>query len=132
MKCRYCGSVIDDKSQFCNSCGVKTHQEFVAVEPGTRAPSSRRKSGFSDLLKGSVIGGVIGVILLIVGILVIISSISSLLGSALDTDEGAGGIVEGILGGFGRMIVGAIICAIGGTLMFWSFIGFVIGAIDSR
>jgi len=132
MKCRYCGSVIDDKAQFCNSCGAKIHQEFVSVAPAARAPSSRRKSGISDLLKGSVIGGVIGVILLIVGILVIVSSISSFLSSALDTDEGAGGIVEGILGGFGRMIVGAIICAIGGTLMFWSFIGFVVGAIDSR
>ena len=132
MKCRYCGSVIDDKSQFCNSCGAKTHQEFVSVEPATRAPSRRRKSGISDLLKGSVIGGVIGVILLIVGILVILSSITSLLGSALDTDVGAGGIVGDMLGGFGRMIVGAIICAVGGTLMFWSFIGFVIGAIDSR
>ena len=132
MNCRRCGSVIDDKAQFCSSCGVKTHQEFVSVEPGARAPSSRRKSGISDLLKGSVMGGVAGVILLIVGILIIVSCISSFLGSALDTDEGAGGIVEGILGGFGRMIVGAIICAIGGTLMFWSFIGFVIGAIDSR
>lgn len=132
MKCLYCGSVIDDKSQFCNSCGAKTHQEFVSVEPAARAPSRRRKSGISDLLKGSVIGGVIGVILLIVGILVILSSITSLLGSALDPDEGAGGIVGDMLGGFGRMIVGAIICAVGGTLMFWSFIGFVIGAIDSR
>jgi hypothetical protein len=84
------------------------------------------------LLKGSVVGGVIGVILLIVGILVILSSFTSILGSALDTDDGAGGIVEGMLGGFGRMIVGAIICAVGGTLMFWSFIGFIIGAIDSR
>jgi len=111
---------------------VKTHQEFVSVEPGARAPCNRRKSGISDLLKGSVMGGVAGVILLIVGILIIVSCISSLLGSALDTDEGADGIVEGILGVFGRMIVGAIICAIGGTLMFWSFIGFVIGAIDSR
>ena len=132
MKCLYCGSVIDDKSQFCNSCGAKTHQEFVSVEPGARVPGSRQKSGISNLLKGSVIGGVIGVILLIVGILVILSSITSLLGSALDTDEGAGGIVGDMLGGFGRMIVGAIICAVGGTLMFWSFIGFVIGAIDSR
>ena len=132
MICRYCGSVIDDKSQFCNSCGAKVHQEFVSVVPGARAHGSRRKSGISGLLKGSVIGGVIGVILLIVGILVIVSSISSFLSSALDTDEGAGGIVEGLLGGFGRMIVGAIICAIGGTLMFWSFVGFVIGAVDSR
>jgi hypothetical protein len=132
MICRYCGSVIDDKSQFCNSCGAKVHQEFVSVAPGARAPGSRRKSGISDLLKGSVIGGVIGVILLIAGILVIVSSISSFLGSALDTNEGAGGIVEGILGEFVRMIVGAIMCAIGGTMMFWSFIGFVIGAIDSR
>ena len=128
MKCRYCGSVIDDNARFCNNCGMKIPQ----VEPGARVPGSRRKSGISDLLKGSVVGGVIGVILLIEGLLVIVSSISSLLGSALDPDEGAGGIVEGILGGFGRMIVGAVICAIGGTLMFWSFIGFVIGAIDSR
>ena len=132
MKCQYCGSVIDDKARFCASCGMKTHQEIAAVEPGARSPGSRRRSGISDLLKGSVIGGVIGVILLIVGILIIVSSISSFLGSALDTDEGAGGIVEGILGGFGKMVVGAIICAIGGTLMFWSFVGFVIGAIDSR
>jgi hypothetical protein len=132
MMCRYCGSIIDDKFQFCNSCGAKVLPAFVPVAPVTRAHGSRRKSGISDLLKGSVIGGVIGVILLIVGILVIVSSISSVLGSALDTDEGAGGIVDGILGGFVRMIVGAIMCAIGGTLMFWSFIGFVIGAIDSR
>jgi hypothetical protein len=132
MMCRYCGSIIDDKSQFCNSCGAKVHPEFVSVAPVARAPVSRRKSGISDLLKGSVIGGVIGVILLIVGILVIVSSISSFLGSALDTGAGAGGIVDGILGAFGRMIVGAITCAIGGTLMFWSFIGFVIGAMDSR
>ncbi len=132
MKCRYCGSVIDDKSQFCNDCGMKVPQEPAAVEPGARAPSRRRKSGISDLLKGSVIGGVIGVILLIAGILVIVSSFSSIFGSVLDTDEGAGGIVDGILGGFVRIIVGAIICAVGGTLMFWSFIGFVIGAIGSR
>ncbi len=132
MMCRYCGSIIDDKSQFCNSCGAKVHPEFVSVTPVARAHGSRRKSGISDLLKGSVIGGVIGVILLIAGILVIVLSISSFLGSALDTDEGAGGIVEGILGGFVKMIVGAIMCAIGGTLMFWSFVGFVIGAIDSR
>jgi hypothetical protein len=132
MKCRYCGSVIDDKAQFCNSCGTKIRREFVEIEPGARVPGSRRKSGISIWLKGSVVGGLIGVVLLVVGILVIISSFTSIFGSALDTDEGAGGIVEGILGGFGRMIVGAIICAIGGTLMFWSFIGFVIGAIDSR
>jgi hypothetical protein len=132
MMCRYCGSIIDDKFQFCNSCGAKVRQEFVSVAPVAKTHGSRRKSGISDLLKGSVIGGVIGVILLIVGILVIVSSISSFLGSALDTDEGAGGIVEGILGGFVRMIVGAIMCAFGGTLMFWSFVGFVIGAIDSR
>jgi len=131
MKCRYCASVIDDKAQFCNNCGMKKYQEIAPFQP-TRAHGSRRKSGISDLLKGSVIGGVIGIILLIVGILVILSSFTSILGSALDTDEGAGGIVEGILGGFGRMIVGAIICAIGGTLMFWCFIGFVVGAISSR
>ena len=132
MKCRYCGSVADDKAQFCGSCGMRIRQGSVVYEPGARVPGSRQKSGISDLLKGSVIGGVIGVILLIVGILVILSSITSILGSALDTDEGAGGIVEGLLGGFGRMIVGAIICAIGGTLMFWCFVGFVIGAIGSR
>jgi hypothetical protein len=131
MKCRYCASVIDDKAQFCNNCGMKRYQEIAPFQP-TRAQGSRRKSGVSDLLKGSVIGGVIGIILLIVGILVILSSFTSILGSALDTDEGAGGIVDGILGGFVRMIVGAIICAIGGTLMFWSFIGFVVGAIGSR
>ena len=132
MKCRYCGSVADDKAQFCGSCGMRIRQGSVVIEPGARVPGSRRKSGISDLLKGSVIGGVIGVILLIAGILVIVSSISSFLGSALDADEGAGGIVEDLLGGFGRMIVGAIMCAIGGTLMFWSFIGFVIGALGSR
>jgi len=119
---------MDDKARFCSSCGMK----IPDVEPGARVPGSRHKSGVSDLLKGSVIGGLIGVILLIVGILVIVSSFISIFGSALDPDEGAGGIVEGILGGFGRIIVGAVICAIGGTLMFWSFIGFVIGAIGSR
>jgi hypothetical protein len=126
MKCRFCGSVIDDNARFCDSCG-KVQHEYVP-----RAHDSRRKSGISDLLKGSAIGGLIGVILLIVGILVIVSSISSLLGSALDTGAGASGILDGILGGFGGMIVGAIVCAIGGTLMFLSFIGFVIGAFDSR
>jgi zinc-ribbon domain len=131
MKCRYCASAIDDKAQFCTNCGMKIYQEIAPFQP-TRAHGSGRKSGISDLLKGSVIGGVIGVILLIAGILAIVLSISSVLGSALDTDEGAGGIVDGILGGFVRMIVGAIMCAIGGTLMFWGFVGFVIGALGSR
>ena len=132
MMCRYCGSIIDDKSQFCNSCGAKVHPEPVSVSRVASAHNSRRKSGISDLLKGSVIGGVIGVVLLIVGILVILSSFISIFGSAFDTDDGAGGIVEGILGGFVRIVVGAIVCAIGGTLMFWSFVGFVIGVVDSR
>jgi len=132
MKCRYCGQVIDDKAEFCNSCGMKVPVEFVALEPGARPPGRSRRSGGSSWLKGSAIGGLIGIALILVGILLIISSFGSFLDSAGEAGDDPLGAAKDILGGFGTMIVGAILIAIGGTLIFFAFIGLIIGAIDSR
>lgn len=132
MKCRYCGQIIDDKADFCTNCGMKIPREYVAVEPGARPPGASRRRGVSDWLKGSVAGGLIGILLIIVGILMVVSSFISIFDSAVDAADEPTDIVHGILGGFGKIIVGAILIAIGGTLIFFSFIGFIIGAIDSR
>ena len=132
MKCRYCGQLLDDKAEFCISCGMKIPLTQITVEPGARVPGSRRRGGLSNWLKGSVIGGVIGIALIVIGILVIISSITSFLDSAVGAGDDPLGAAKDILGGFGLMIVGAILISIGGTLIFFAFIGFIIGAIDSR
>src|SRR4030067_746513 len=132
MKCRYCGHVNLDNAEFCVNCGSRIAQTFVAVEPGPRIPGSRRRSGVSSWFKGSAIGGVLGVVFILVGILLIIMSI----GSFLDSARGAGGdplgTAKDILGGFGTMIIGAVLIAIGGTLIFFSVIAFIIGAVDRK
>jgi hypothetical protein len=133
MKCRYCGYAIDDKAEFCGSCGMRIPKTFVSVEPGARVPgASRRGGGISNWIKGSVIAGLIGIVLIIVGILVVITAFTSFFDTVLDGSDEPMGMVKDILGGFGRIVVGAIMIAIGGTLTFWAFIGFIVGAIDSR
>ncbi|OGS43026.1 MAG: hypothetical protein A3K76_01300 [Euryarchaeota archaeon RBG_13_57_23] len=132
MKCRYCGQLLDDKAEFCINCGMKIPLTQITVEPGARIPGSRSRKGISAWLKGSVIGGVLGVVFIIIGILLIISSIASFLDSAVGAGDDPLGAAKDILGGFGIMIVGAVLISIGGTLIFFSFIGFIIGAIDSR
>jgi uncharacterized membrane protein YvbJ len=134
--CPKCGSRNLRKAVVCEKCGMQLVSGPLPPNPYQTGTTSRyesdRQKTFLGIMPRSAAGMIIGMVVMLIGIVLVIYSFALFVGSAEGAAEDPFDTVVDIIGGFIVMIVGAIMAAIGGFILFIGVVYFFVKMLDSR